>query len=268
MIKNYLFLLASLVLISACQTLQQSSPFVPPSDATVIKATFKHLVISQTGNTQRLHVYIEGDGIPFKNRFQIAQDPSPPNPLMLMLMNLDKSKRLYLGRPCYYTHSLATMADEQCAARLWTAARYSDEVVKSMVNALRQHLAAHPAHGVTLIGHSGGGTLAVLMAARMGEVDQVVTLAGNLDIPAWTHLHHYTSLKNSLNPADLPARALPTKQIHFGGDKDDNIPPALSQKFLAQMGQSMRIINNADHNCCWLAHWNELLAQINQQIAP
>jgi predicted alpha/beta hydrolase family esterase len=268
MIKNYLFLFASLVLISACQTVQQSSPFVSPSNATIIKATFKHLVINQTGNTRRLHVYIEGDGIPFKNRFQIASDPSPSNPLMLQLMSLDNSERLYLGRPCYYARSLIAMTDEQCNPGLWTTARYSDEVVNSMVNALRQHLAAHPAQGVTLIGHSGGGTLVLLMAARMSEVDQIVTLAGNLDIQAWTRLHHYTSLKNSLNPADLPVRALPARQIHYGGDKDDNIPPALGQKFLTPMGQSLRIINNADHICCWFAHWNELLGQINQQMAP
>lgn len=268
MSRNHLLLLLSLLLLSACQTTNQLTPFAFPANAVVIKATFKHLAVAQTGSSQRLHVYIEGDGLPFKNRFQVAQDPSPSNPLMLKLMSLDSGERLYLGRPCYFTRSLPAMADETCNEKFWTRARYSEEIVASMVDALHQHLVTHPTKGVTLIGHSGGGTLAMLMAARMSEVDQVVTLAGNLDIEAWTQLHHFTSLKDSLNPANLKVNSLPRKQIHFGGDKDNNIPPALNDAFLARIEQPIHIIKDADHNCCWLVHWNELLNQINQQINP
>jgi hypothetical protein len=268
MIKNYCLLVVILLVMSACQTTQQLAPFTPPANAIVIPTHFKHLAIGQTGSSQRLHVYIEGDGIPFKNRFQIAQDPSPPYLLMLQMMSLDSNTSLYLGRPCYFTRSLATLADEQCNAKLWTGARYSDEVVRSMIDALRQYITTHSIRGITLIGHSGGGALAMLMAARMSEVDQVVTLAGNLDIQRWTRLHHYTPLTQSLNPANLPKAVLPAKQIHVGGDRDDNIPPALSEEFLARIGQPMRILKGADHNCCWLSHWNELLEQINQQMNP
>lgn len=268
MIKNYYLLLLCLFVMSACQTTNQLIPFTFPANATVIDAKFKHVAISQLSSSQRLHVYIEGDGIPFKNRFQVSQDPSPSDPLMLKLMSLDSGKRLYLGRPCYFIRSVPALADKQCNAKLWTSARYSEEIVTSMVDALRQHVATHSAHGITLIGHSGGGTLVMLMAARMSEVDQIVTLAGNLDIQRWTRLHHYTPLKDSLNPADLAANSLPRKQIHFGGDKDDNIPPALSDEFLGRLGQPMRIVNGADHNCCWIAQWSDLLALINQQMNP
>lgn len=108
----------------------------------------------------------------------------------------------------------------------------------------------------------------MLMAARMGEVDQVVTLAGNLDTDAWTRFHHYTPLKNSLNPADLSAKTLPHKQLHFVGDKDNNVSPVLGQAFLGRIGQQIQILNNADHNCCWITQWSQLLTQINQQINP
>lgn len=267
MIQRHLIIIASLALLTACQTTYQQ-PFKAPAGARVIKAEFKHFILSQPGKSARLHVYIEGDGVPFPNRFQIAQDPSPANPLMLKLMDLDNSQRLYLGRPCYFSRTLPEMSDEQCNPKLWTSARYSDAVVNSMVAALRDHISTHPAQGVSLIGHSGGGTLAMLMAAKMNEVDQVVTLAGNLDTQAWTRLHNYSPLKASTNPADLPARALPTKQLHFAGDKDENIPPTLSQNVLVRLGQPLHILKNADHNCCWLAHWSEILVQINQQASP
>ncbi|RYZ94226.1 MAG: hypothetical protein EOO68_20665 [Moraxellaceae bacterium] len=242
--------------------------FTPPANAFTITATFKHLAINKSGTSHRLHVYIEGDGLPFKNRFQITQDPSPSNPLLLKLMSLDSNTSLYLGRPCYFTRSLTALHDAQCNPGLWTTARYSEDVVNSMVEALRQYLSLHPAMGITLIGHSGGGAIAMLMAARMSEVDQVVTLAGNVDTRAWTRLHHYAPLKESLNPASLSVHSLPEKQIHIGGDKDDMVPPALGHEFLNRIGQHMMIIRDADHNCCWLRHWADVLTQINQQMNP
>jgi pimeloyl-ACP methyl ester carboxylesterase len=232
-----------------------------------MQAQFKHLTIDQPSTSKRLHVYIEGDGIPFRNRFQISQDPSPRYPLMIKLMSLDSGSSFYLGRPCYFNTSLPAMLDDECHAKFWTSARYSNDVVASMTQVLRQQLAAHPSQGVTLIGHSGGGTLAMLIAARMPEVDQVVTLAGNLDTQAWLKLHHYSSLPYSLNPADTITSAQPAKQLHFGGDKDDNIPPYLSKDFLTRIGQSIQVIPDADHGCCWVAHWGELLGQINQQMS-
>ena len=256
-----------LLLISACQSTQPHKIFTFPSTASVVNSQFKHILVEQNPRrTARLHIYIEGDGRPFRNRFFIAKDPSPQNPLMLNLMMQDKSSSLYLGRPCYFNKSTPAMHDTQCTPKFWTSARYSEEVVNSMIATLRQHLNTHPHQGISLIGHSGGGTLAVLMAARMPEVDQVVTLAGNLDTVAWARLHHYTALHHSLNPADLVI--LYAKQLHFGGENDGNIPPKLSEAWLTSMGQSMHVVKDADHNCCWQQHWNNLLTQINQQMIP
>ncbi len=268
MLIKKLLLLVSILLISACQATRIVQPYAWPSTARVTAAQFKHLTLSQTGmqDSERLHVYIEGDGVPFRNRFQVAKDPSPHNPLMLTLMQQDKTASLYLGRPCYFMHSNSMMEDNLCDFHLWTDARYSDAVVTSMVDALRQYTRNHQYHGITLIGHSGGGTIATLMAARMPEVDQLVTLAGNLDIQAWTSLHHYSSLSKSLNPADKIDRAQPKKQIHFMGEKDDNIPPALAKDFLAKIGQQGEILKDADHNCCWQLHWQELLVKIDKQM--
>jgi hypothetical protein len=265
-IKLHVALLV-LLLLSACQSTPEPKAVKFPPNTLVVSSQFKHILVEQNPQkTARLHIYIEGDGRPYRNRFLSAKDPSPQNPLMLNLMMQDNSSSLYLGRPCYFNKSMAAMQDIHCKPHYWTSARYSEEVVSSMIAALRQYINTHSHQGISLIGHSGGGTLAVLMAARMPEVDQVVTLAGNLDIAAWVRLHHYTPLKYSLNPADL--NLIHTKQLHFGGDKDDNIPPALSAAWLKSMGQSMHILKDADHNCCWLMHWNTVLTQINHQMTP
>jgi len=255
------------MLISSCQSTRPGSPYLPPSDARIIQAHFKHLVFQGPGSDRRLHVYIEGDGLPFINRFQLAQDPSSRHPLMPWLMAMDDHESLFLGRPCYFNRALAGMEDKQCNPRFWSSARYSEEVVSSMVSALRQLLAGRTS-GVTLIGHSGGGTLAVLMAQRMPEVDQVVTLAANLDTDAWVRLHHYTPMRDSLNPATYAAPLKPIWQLHFAGGRDQNIPPRLGQAFMDRLGQRLHIIESADHNCCWLSLWPDLLKRINQQSQP
>lgn len=265
MAKKYFILSIIIIFISACQTTHRSV-FKAPESSSIAHADFKHLIIFHADKGSRLHVYIEGDGRPFTNRFLIAKDPTPQEPLALKLMGLDNTTSLYLGRPCYFNNSRSDMADANCNAEFWTSARYSEKIVASMIAALRQHLNSKSYQGISLIGHSGGGALAVLMAARMPEVDQVVTLAGNLDIAAWAKLHNYTPLKHSLNPSDL--NLIHTKQLHFGGDTDKNVPPSLGAAWLNSMGQSMHIIKDADHNCCWLTHWDYILTRINQQMTP
>lgn len=234
-----------------------------------MQAQFRHLLISRTPANPggQLHVYIEGDGIPFYHRIQIAKDPSPSYPMMLAMMLQDPNPSLYLGRPCYFVRSYPAVTDPKCNYHYWTDARYSEEIVASMVSALRQQLASLHPPGVTLIGHSGGGTVALLMAARMPEATQLVTLAANMDTQAWTHYHHYSPMKRSLNPAEVIACRQPILQLHFAGGRDDNIPPTLGQAFLARLGLSYRIIPDNDHNCCWQRQWPQLLEEINQQSA-
>jgi hypothetical protein len=54
------------------------------------------------------------------------------------------------------------------------------------VDALKQRYGAQE---IVLVGYSGGGAVAALVAARRTDVVRLVTVAGNLDHLAWTHLH-------------------------------------------------------------------------------
>jgi hypothetical protein len=219
---------------------------------------FRHLayVAGPLERSDTLHVYVEHDGTPWLDLTHPAADPTPRAPLALELMAQDAGPRLFLGRPCYF----APQAEPACAPLLWTHLRYSPEVVASMVAALRRFLAQHPFRHVVLIGYSGGGTLAWLMAAHVAETSEVVTLAANLDIDEWTRIHGYSPLAGSLDPARMAPLPPAIRQLHYVGGRDRNVPPSVVRSF-ARRHPEARVIELADfdHECCWIERWPELL---------
>jgi len=209
----------------------------------------------------RLYVYLHGDGSPWINRIHISEDPTPRYPLTLKLMHKGPQPAVYLGRPCYHGQA----SSSACDPRYWTSARYSRAVVESMRTALRNMIANYNYAdiNITLIGYSGGGTLAALIAADFTEVDQLVTLAGNLDTDAWTRQHGYKPLLDSLNPvlqAPLPASI---RQNHFAGELDRNVTVSMIQEFADnQQRAEVTILPDVTHECCWVKLWPKLLGSI------
>jgi hypothetical protein len=224
----------------------------------VVQGTgFRHVVYRNSNRDPRraLHVYIEGDGRPYLDRWTVAPDPTPVNPLMLQLMAADGSPALYLGRPCYF--GLAT--DAPCTPLDWTLRRFSKDVVDSMAAVIVD--AARDADTVELFGHSGGGALAVLLARRLDKVTRVVTLAGNLDPAAWAALHHYTPLTGSLDPLADGLLRQDIGQFHYAGGRDRNMPPGVLVPAVARLGSSrLQVVDSADHTCCWKDVWPAVLA--------
>lgn len=202
-----------------------------------------------------LHVYIEHDGTPWERPDRYAIDPTPRAPLALELMARDTAPRLLLGRPCHFTGP-----DPRCHPLLWTHRRYSQPVIDAMVAALRAHLGSQPARRVVLIGYSGGGTIARLMAAELPQVSRVITLAANLDIDLWADLNGYTRLDGSLNPATQPRLGHGVAEHHHAGARDTRVPPAVLRAY-AQRHPHARVTEIAgfDHVCCWVEQWPELL---------
>jgi pimeloyl-ACP methyl ester carboxylesterase len=225
---------------------------------------FEHRIFSSMHpSTGLLHVYIEGDGRAWRDRRTINADPTPAEPLMLELMALDRSPRVYVGRPCYL--GLANAA--ACAPRQWTSHRYSARTVQSMKAVIERLAGEGDYDGIVLFGHSGGGTLATLLASRIAGVRALVTMAPNLDVAAWAELHGYSPLDGSLDPArthDFP-EGIP--QMHWLGGRDENIPPALALSLEpAVEGAQFRVAETFDHACCWSSIWPAQLDELQAVI--
>jgi len=175
-----------------------------------------------------LHVYLGGDGLPWLDIMTFAEDPTPRNPLVLELMNQDDSPALFLGRPCYQ----GFYDTPPCDYYYWTAGRYSPEVVNNMRDAILQLVKKYNVKNLTLIGFSGGGALATLLANDLHQTTTVVTIAGLLDTTAWTELHNYSPLNGSLNPVEQAPLKKHIRQIHLTGNRDENIPASIIRDFL------------------------------------
>lgn len=223
---------------------------------TILGARFFHRIYlnNKISKLPVIHIYIEGDGLAWLSPTLISTDPTPRTPLMLRLMAKDDNAAIYLGRPCYF--GLAELTP--CEPSWWTDKRFAVDIVDSMSTAIKKIIPKNSS--LVLIGYSGGGALAMLIAVQSAKVRQVVTLAGILDTVVWAEYHHYNRLNGSLNPVNLPSFDKNIKQLHLQGGKDQNMPPMLLTKFVSKQPYAeFRLLPEFDHYCCWEKIWSEIL---------
>ena len=134
---------------------------------------FAHVVYADDAadGPQPLHIYLEGDGRPWIGEHRVSLDPTPHRAYALELMALDPYDRVYISRPCYHELTASTL----CNPLLWTSDRYSPMVVDSMELAIRELVRDQPERPLALIGYSGGGVLAMLLAERLEATRTVIT---------------------------------------------------------------------------------------------
>jgi hypothetical protein len=204
---------------------------------------------------ETLHIYIGGDGVPWQKK-QPAPNPTGPGHLAFDLMLADPVPAIYLTRPCY---QLVAMPPE-CHPELWTSARYSDLVVQAMADAITQLIDTFKPGGLTLIGYSGGGVLALLVAAQLDPQPEVITVASNLDTDAWTDFHGHLPLSQSSNPLLFVDKNSGSGHTHLIGGRDTVVPPSTINRYKeAHPLATYRYFEEFDHRCCWVEHWNEIL---------
>lgn len=127
----------------------------------------------------KLTIYIEGDGFAWT-----SSDPTPVSPTGLHLALAQPEGNIaYLARPCQYV---------RCEQRYWTSHRFAPEVIASANLALEALKKKFGAQCLVLVGYSGGGAVAALLAEQRLDVVRLITIAGNLDHRAWTS-HHRVS---------------------------------------------------------------------------
>jgi pimeloyl-ACP methyl ester carboxylesterase len=208
-------------------------------------------------------VYIEGDGHAWRDRFTPSDDPTPFVPVGLELAAADPSPTVaWLARPCQY---LASENRPICAPIWWTGWRYHETVIAGMSEALDRIREVLRAEHVELVGFSGGGAVAALVAARRSDVISLRTVAANLDTAFWTARHQVSPLDGSLNPADFAARLGALPQRHFVGADDDVVESAVTRSYLARLPSARCatavVVPGIGHDASWRAIWPGLLQQ-------
>lgn len=249
--------------ITIAQTLANRAGF---TERLIYTPSFEVLAFGKGGDraSDRLVVYIEGDGHAWKTASLPSDNPTPINPVALRLAIQDpRSTVAYVARPCQFV----SLQSRNCSELTWTSARFSPAVVDAMneaVNALKEE---YGATNIVLIGYSGGGGIAVLLAAKRTDVQALITIAGNLDTDAWVQLYGLEPLSGSLNPASVAAQLRNLPQTHFIGAKDEVIPKAVTQSYLSKLGSPNRAkvveLPNDGHVCCWSGNWLSLLEAVN-----
>lgn len=259
-----LLIYAVLALITGCANSTYQKVFANRNYRIVEqRAHFKHFVVEYFPNNagDTLHIYIEGDGNPWLGNAPAA-DPTPRQPLALELMYGSAADAIYLGRPCYFNH-YARGEDAQCDVRYWTSARYSQAVIDDMTAVALRYIAQKNPRRIVLIGYSGGGVLATMMACALPKpvtLITLITLAANLDTDRWAALHNYSALSLSRNPAEYFVPCSGLTQLHFAGADDMQVPPDITQTFTDRFDATLTVLPNTDHSRGWVEQWPQLLA--------
>jgi hypothetical protein len=208
-----------------------------------------------------LRIYIEGDGHAWRQRDEPSDDPTPWSPVALELAARDPSPSVaYLARPCQYVRS---GSDPYCDVKYWTESRYAEPVIESTNAAIDQLLAASGARTIELVGFSGGGAVAALVAARRTDVANLRTVAANLDTTIWTDRHGTSPLTGSLNPADFTDQLSKLPQLHFVGAEDEIVELPVLRAYRARFPDrrcvAISVIPGANHRDGWAENWLNLL---------
>lgn len=210
-----------------------------------------------------IHIYIEGDGYAWVTRNRASGDPTPREPMMLSLAAEDPAPNVvYLARPCQYTPQ---EQNPKCEEFYWTGGRFSEEVVRSMDEAVSYFIGKTGAPGANLIGYSGGAAVAVLVAARRTDILSLRTIAGNLNPELVNRYHEVSPLDGSLDPMDVADKVASIPQLHFIGGDDELIPLETVSSFLKKMGDErcfrMKTVPDASHQDGWVEVWPEMLRE-------
>lgn len=221
-----------------------------------------------------LTVYLEGDGLAWLDRHTPSFAPTPVDPVGLHLAVADAGGRsVYLARPCQYTQGPAFKG---CHPRYWGGHRFAPEIIAAVDRAVDKLKDRYGASELVLVGYSGGGAVAVLLAARRSDVVGLVTVAGTLDTERWAQQQRVSPLQGSLNPRQVAPRLRHLPQWHFMGEKDSVVPVAVSSGFLEDAsgpasGQArapfVQVVPGFDHGCCWAQAWPSLSRSFAQPEA-
>lgn len=264
---NAVILLSAAVCVPGCATMPVFMGRPGAAENIARKAGFKKEYIKAGDFTlmtyQRFNrssdsvsIYIEGDGRAWETKHRLSDDPTPSNPVALKLAVVDPADNVaYVARPGQFT----ALGFPECDSKYWSRARFAPEVIDSfniIIDVLKERSGAK---NVELVGYSGGGAIAVLVAAKRSDIVSLRTVAGNLDPKALCAYHRVSQLDGSLDPLDVAQKVAHIPQQHFVGDKDQIVPVFIARSFVNKMGdktdERISIEPGATHHSGWVERW-------------
>lgn len=214
-----------------------------------------------SGPSEKIRIYIEGDGRAWEAVGRLSDDPTPSNPVALQLAAADPSDNVaYIARPGQFPDT----DTPGCDPTYWSQRRFAPEVVGSLDKIVDILKKGSSAKHVELVGYSGGGALAVLVAAQRNDIITLRTVAGNLDPKALCDYHKVSRLDGSMDPLDVAQKVARIPQRHFVGEKDRVIPRSIAEAFIKKEGSRtdsrITVVKRATHAAGWRERWPELLS--------
>ncbi len=177
-------------------------------------------------SVRELTVVIEGDGYAWVNRNTLSDNPTPRDPVGLRIATSLKDA-VYLARPCQYVEA------KNCTARVWSVDRFNrDMVIRSYMDALQKLKERTGAESFHLIGFSGGAYIALVLAGKRTDIEDVTSVAGVLDPKAWTDFHDISPLALDFDIKTLILAAQYVPFRHVCSTEDDVVPCSLAQDFI------------------------------------
>lgn len=257
-------ILASLALLTACTSdlVKRADTLAAPSGLQREEVRGGPFVLTAYVHARPkpplLRIYLEGDGRAWITRTQLSPDPTPHTAMGLRLAASDGGDVVYLARPCQFTPMERNPA---CQPAYWSGLRYSPEVVNAMNEAINRYVARLQPARLELVGYSGGGAIAVLLAAQRKDVSAIRTVAGNLDHVAVNGWHQVSQMPGSLNAIDFAPQVARIPQLHVSGAEDAVIVPAITRSFVARTGRcaALIIVPGMAHDGDWDRNWPSLL---------
>lgn len=265
-LQTVLFLLISF-LLSSCSTTSTIEERVSAAEKVASASNFEKKLV-QAGNFvlttyQRISdnhspyvFYIEGDGS-ITSHQMISSNPTPSKIMLFRLTILDtRPNVVYIARPCQYT---SMELNPNCNGEYWTNKRLSEEVIESINIAINKISNNKPFH---LVGFSGGGGVAVLVAVRNNNVKDIITIAGNLDIQKFSTHHKIYALNQSLNPINYARKINNIPQLHISGSNDKIVPSNIAEDYVEQSASTCvhsKIFPGITHTLGWDKVWQNVL---------